>query len=56
MGERGIMQELAAVGIESFGGPDDNEKRASFSSEMLHDTQVRLGGVVQSCDAFGLIW
>uniref|UniRef100_A0A383VYD3 Phosphoglycolate phosphatase n=2 Tax=Tetradesmus obliquus TaxID=3088 RepID=A0A383VYD3_TETOB len=48
VGERGIMQELAAVGIESFGGPDDNEKRASFSSEMLHDTQV--GAVVCGVD------
>jgi ribonucleotide monophosphatase NagD (HAD superfamily) len=41
VGERGIMQELAAVGIESFGGPDDNDKRASFTTEMQHDAQVR---------------
>jgi ribonucleotide monophosphatase NagD (HAD superfamily) len=41
VGERGIMQELAAVGIESIGGPDDNDKRASFTTEMQHDTQVQ---------------
>lgn len=34
------MDELAAVGISSFGGPDDNDKRASFSCDMQHDTQV----------------
>jgi hypothetical protein len=43
VGERGIMEELAAVGIASCGGPDDNDKRASFSSEMQHDTQVGWG-------------
>ncbi|KAF6254539.1 phosphoglycolate phosphatase [Scenedesmus sp. NREL 46B-D3] len=48
VGERGIMQELAAVGIESLGGPDDNDKRATFSDEMQHDTQV--GAVVCGVD------
>jgi hypothetical protein len=45
VGERGIMEELAAVGINSFGGPDDNDKRATFSSEMQHDTTVGIAGL-----------
>eukprot|EP00879_Flechtneria_rotunda_P030178 GHRR01032777.1.p1 GENE.GHRR01032777.1~~GHRR01032777.1.p1 ORF type:complete len:159 (+),score=46.12 GHRR01032777.1:305-781(+) len=40
VGEHGIMDELAAVGISSFGGPDDNDKRCSFSQEIQQDPQV----------------
>jgi ribonucleotide monophosphatase NagD (HAD superfamily) len=40
VGERGIMDELAAVGITSFGGPDDNGKTVSFSQEMQQDPAV----------------
>eukprot|EP00879_Flechtneria_rotunda_P030523 GHRR01033163.1.p1 GENE.GHRR01033163.1~~GHRR01033163.1.p1 ORF type:complete len:206 (+),score=65.48 GHRR01033163.1:710-1327(+) len=39
VGEHGIMDELAAVGISSFGGPDDNDKRCSFSQEIQQDPQ-----------------
>lgn len=35
--------ELAAVGIDAFGGPHDNDKRCSFSEEMTHDKQVLTG-------------
>lgn len=35
-----VADELAAVGIEAFGGPHDNDKSCSFSQEMTHDTQV----------------
>lgn len=48
VGERGIMDELAAVGITSFGGPDDNGKAANFSQEMQHDAAV--GAVVCGVD------
>ncbi|KAF8065853.1 PGLP2 [Scenedesmus sp. PABB004] len=48
VGERGIMDELAAVGIDCFGGPDDNERRVSFAAEMAHDPQV--GAVVCGVD------
>jgi hypothetical protein len=42
------MEELAAVGITSFGGPEDNGKVASFSSEVQQDTSV--GAVVCGVD------
>jgi len=42
------MDELAAVGITSFGGPDDNGKAANFSQEMQHDAAV--GAVVCGVD------
>lgn len=48
MGERGIMEELASVGISSSGGPDDNGKAASFCHEMQHDPAV--GAVVCGVD------
>lgn len=48
VGERGIMDELAAAGIMSCGGPDDNGKAASFSLEMQQDTSV--GAVVCGVD------
>eukprot|EP00775_Hariotina_reticulata_P013377 gene13377-13504_t len=48
VGEVGIMDELAAVGIKSFGGPSDNDKRCSFKQEMEHDHQV--GAVVCGVD------
>jgi hypothetical protein len=44
VGEVGIMDELAAVGIMSFGGPHDNGKQCSFKHEMEHDPQVRVWG------------
>eukprot|EP00878_Enallax_costatus_P003473 GHUV01003686.1.p1 GENE.GHUV01003686.1~~GHUV01003686.1.p1 ORF type:complete len:326 (+),score=73.40 GHUV01003686.1:386-1363(+) len=48
VGEQGIIDELAAVGIAAFGGPHDNDKRCSFSQEMIHDPQV--GAVVCGVD------
>jgi hypothetical protein len=42
------MDELSAVGITSFGGPDDNGKVASFTHEMQQDTAV--GAVVCGVD------
>lgn len=48
VGERGIMDELAAAGISSFGGPDDNGKTVSFAQEMAHDSSV--GAVVCGVD------
>lgn len=43
VGEQGIKDELAAVGISASGGPADNDKRCSFSNEMQHDAAVRAG-------------
>lgn len=43
VGERGIMEELAAVGITSFGGPDHNDLRVDFSIESPRDMQARAG-------------
>jgi hypothetical protein len=42
------MDELAAVGIKSFGGPEDNGKVASFTTEVQQDTSV--GAVVCGVD------
>lgn len=48
MGEQGIMDELAAAGISSFGGPGDNGKTVSFAAEMARDSSV--GAVVCGVD------
>jgi hypothetical protein len=42
------MDELAAVGITSFGGPDHNDKVASFTQEVHQDPAV--GAVVCGVD------
>lgn len=42
------MDELAAAGISSFGGPDDNGKTVSFAAEMARDSSV--GAVVCGVD------
>jgi hypothetical protein len=45
VGEQGILDELHAVGIEAFGGPEDNDKRVDFSQpkDMVHDPEVMRG-------------
>jgi hypothetical protein len=40
LGERGIIDELAAVGIASCGGPDDNDKKLD-GREVEIDPEVR---------------